>query len=138
MTASAPPTTTSPTTTAPLRNGLGIAALCCGLIGILVGLIPLMFLAAGALGILAIVFGIVGIRRVARREASNRITSIAGLVTGIVAFAMAIWGMSIIFSGLNDMSNELNKIGNGNAAAAKAVTHQEARLIHQSWFVGNQ
>ena len=138
MTASAPPTTTSPTGTAPLRNGLAIAALCCGLIGILVGLIPLMFLAAGALGILAIVFGIVGIRRVGRGEASNRGMAIAGLVAGIVAFALAIWGISIVFSGLNDLSNELNKIDTGNASAAHAVTHQEAHLIHQSWFVGNQ
>lgn len=53
-----------------MRNGLGIAALCCGLVGILVGLIPFMFLASGALGILAIVFGIVGFA--APRERKHR------------------------------------------------------------------
>lgn len=138
MTASAAPSTAGPirpTIAVPMRNGLGIAALSCGLVGILVGFIPLMFLAADALGILAIVFGIIGIRRVARREASNRITAIVGLVAGVAALAMAIWGMSIMVSGLNQLVSELNSTtASGNAPAS---LHAVIHFIHRSEFVGN-
>lgn len=123
-----------------MRNGLGIAALCCGLIGILVGLIPFMFLASGALGILAIVFGIIGIRRVGRSEASNRGMAISGLVTGVAAFALAIWGIVIIMSGLNAVSTELNDLDHAAAPATQeqhAVTHQENRMVHQGLWIGN-
>lgn len=126
-------------TQAPMRNGLGIAALCCGLVGILVGLIPFMFLASGALGILAVVFGLVGIRRVGRREASNRGMAIAGLVTGVIAFAMAIWGISIIMSGLNSLSGDLDHASSGNtvSSATHAATSQEDHLVHEGLWIGN-
>lgn len=124
------------------KNGLAIAALCCGLVGILVGLIPLMFLAAGALAILAIVFGIVGIRRVSRREATNRGMAIAGLIAGVAAAAMAIWGISIVFSGINQLDNEINKLdsstGTAQVHAQRVVNHQEHRMIAQDIFVANQ
>lgn len=56
--------------------------------------------------------------------------AIAGLVTGIGACAMVIWGITVITSGLNSISNELNK-------GPAAVTQQEAHVIYQGWFVGN-
>lgn len=122
-----------------MRNGLGIAALCCGLVGILVGLIPFMFLGAGALGILSIVFGAVGIRRVGRKEASNRGMAIAGLITGLAAFAMSIWGMVIVFSGMNQLSHDIdNSLNSAPASQAQhTVAHQEARMIHQGLWIGN-
>jgi hypothetical protein len=81
MTASAPPAAPpAQLATAPIRNGLGVAALCCGLVGILMGLIPIMFLASGTLGILAVVFGFIGLLPAQRKEASNRGVAIAGLV----------------------------------------------------------
>lgn len=84
-----------------------------------------MFLASGALGILAVVFGLVGIRRAGRREASNRGMAIAGLVTGVIAFAMAIWGISVILSGLNSLSGELDRASSGNTVPS--VTHAATR-----------
>lgn len=125
---------------AQMRNGLGIAALCCGLVGILIGLIPIMFLASGALGILAIVFGAVGIRRVRRREASNRGMSIAGLLTGLAAFALAIWGISIVFSAANSLNEELSKIQDTTSVTSQPqvhIDHQEHEFVHQAFFVGN-
>jgi hypothetical protein len=96
MAASAPPSAPGYVTAAPMRNGLGIAALCCGLVGILVGLVPLMFLASSALGVVAIVFGMIGIRRISRGEASNRAIAIAGLATGVAAFALSLAGLTIV------------------------------------------
>lgn len=140
MTASAPPAAPGYLTAAPMRNGLGIAALCCGLVGIVVGLVPFMFLASGALGILAIVFGSVGIRRVGRHEASNRGMAIAGLATGVAACALAIAGVSIVMTGMNSIGHELDRLDGSAAPAAQAqhsVIHQEDRMVHQGLWVGN-
>jgi hypothetical protein len=125
--------------TVPMRNGLGIAALCCGVAGILLGQVPLLFLGSGSLGILAIVFGSIGIRRAMRREASNRAMAVTGLVTGVIACALAIWGVSIIMSGLNTVGGELDHLDHGTPTAQTqhAVTNQEDLLVHQSMFVGN-
>ena len=143
MTASAPPT--APTiylAAGPMRNGLGIAALCCGLVGLLIGLVPLLFLASGALGILAIVFAITGLRRAQRGEASNRFMAIVALGTGIGASILAITGIVIVFSGLNTLSHDLsNTTGSTTAPAAahatQVATSQEDRLIRQDLFIGN-
>jgi hypothetical protein len=143
MAASAPPT--APTIrlgAAPMRNGLGIAALCCGLVGMLIGLVPLMFLASGTLGILAIVFAVIAMRRAQRREASNHSMAIVALGTGIGASILAITGIVIVFSGLNTLSHDLNHATSSTTAPAAAhasqvATSQEDRLIHQGLFIGN-
>jgi hypothetical protein len=71
----------------PPRNGIGTAALVCGIIAVVlswtvyVGII---------LGILAICFGGVGIGRSTRGEATNRSSALAGLILGIVAIALLV------------------------------------------------
>lgn len=142
MTASAPPT--APTiylAAGPMRNGLGVAALCCGLVGMLIGLVPLMFLASGALGILAIVFAIIAMRRAQRGEASNRFMAIVALGTGIGASILAITGIVIVFSGLNTLSHDLSNLTRTTTPAAahatQVATSQEDHLIHQGLFIGN-
>jgi len=143
MTASAPPT--APTirlAAAPMRNGLGIAALCCGLVGMLIGVVPIMFLASGALGILAIVFAVIAVRRARRGEASNRGMAIVALGTGVGASILAITGIVIVFSGLNTLSHDLGNAASSTTAPAAAhatqvATSQEDHLIHQDLFIGN-
>jgi hypothetical protein len=141
MTASAPPSAPGyDVGTAPTRNGPGVAALACGLAGILLGQVPLLCFGSGTLGILAIVFGIIGIRRAARGEASNRGIAVTGLAAGVVAFALAIWGVVIIISGLNTISGELDHLDHGNAPpipASRMVDNEEDLLVHESLFLGN-
>jgi membrane-bound ClpP family serine protease len=132
------------------KNGLGIAALVCGIIGVLVGLIPLMFLGAGALAILGIVFGIIGIRRAKRGEATNRGMAITGLVTGVIAACLAIYGVVVVVSATDKLSSDLSKVGTETANAATrsatnadpvsqaTVDQQEHKLIQQGEFIGNQ
>jgi hypothetical protein len=52
---------------------------------------------------------------------------------------MAIWGISIIVSGLNSLSNDLDKAtsGTGSAQATHGVIHQEDHLVYQALFTGN-
>lgn len=69
------------------RNGLGTAALVCGVIAIVmcwtVGL-------GIILGVLGIVFGIIGRQRATRGEATNGGAALAGLVTGAIGLALGI------------------------------------------------
>jgi len=108
------------------------------LVGILVGLIPLMFQASGTLATLAIVFGVIGIRHVQRGEATNMPVAIAGLVTGVAAFALAVWGIIIVMSGLTSLSAALDHAqGHPATAASQVVMTQEDRVIRQCLFLGN-
>ena len=67
------------------NNGLGTAALVVGIIALLTAVL----LIGLPLGILAVIFGIIGLKRVNRGEATNRGASIAGIVLGALAVVLA-------------------------------------------------
>lgn len=68
------------------RNGMGVASLVLGVIGFLIG----------PASILAIVFGRIGLNRVACGEATNRGMAQAGFVLGIVTLALWILGLILL------------------------------------------
>jgi hypothetical protein len=68
------------------RNGMGVAALVLGIVGFLVG----------PCSVLAIVFGRIGLNRVARGEATNRGVAQAGFVLGIVTLLLWILGLILV------------------------------------------
>lgn len=80
------------------RNGIAVAALTCGIIGMLIAWIPFIGFAGAVLAILGLVFGIVGLRR-SNLVGRGRGQSIAGIVTGSVGIALAILGivLSVFF-----------------------------------------
>ena len=67
------------------RNGMGTAALVLGIVGVVLSWTVYLGVVAG---ILAIVFGAIGLGRVRRGEATNRGAAKAGLILGIVAVAL--------------------------------------------------
>lgn len=68
------------------RNGLGTAALICGIIAVGLSFIPVLNAFTWPLGILAIVFGAIGWSRANKGRATNKAFAITGLVLGIVSF----------------------------------------------------
>jgi membrane-bound ClpP family serine protease len=77
--------------TRPRRNGMGTAALILGVVG-LVLVVLILFSPLGAfLGLLAVIFGILGLVQVNRGEADNRGQAITGLVTGAVALLVGLF-----------------------------------------------
>lgn len=93
----APPLVPAPTVREPRpprqRNGLALAALIVGAIGVVVGLVPIFFFVSGPLGLTAIVLGVVGITSGVRRTGTGRGMAIAGMATGAVAMVLAIAGV---------------------------------------------
>ena len=123
---------------------MGVAALCCGIAGILLGLIPFMFFATGALAACAIVFAATGIQRANRHEATNRGMAVGGLIAGVIAALVAIWGTSIVFGGLSSLGDDLGRVQSDTGANAVRLPHDlhiaaydEQRLIRQGEFIGN-
>jgi hypothetical protein len=80
------------------HRGLAIAALVLGIVGAVFGFIPITFVIALICGVLALIFGLIG-----RRHGMGK----AGLILGIVAIALGIWGAVIV----NQVSNDLNDYG---------------------------
>jgi membrane-bound ClpP family serine protease len=74
----------------PRRNGMGTAALILGILGLVLVLLILFAPLGAFLGLLAVIFGIVGMVRAGRGEADNRGQAIAGLVTGAVALVIGL------------------------------------------------
>jgi len=104
------------------RNGLGTAALVCGILSIL----TCWLVVPGILfGLLAIGLGIAGRRRARRGEASNGSQALAGLITGAVGTALSLLILAVAGAALVSFFNSetgqnlrdcLNNAGNDQAA----------------------
>jgi len=102
---------------------MGTAALVLGVVA-LVLVILLLFSPLGAfLGLLAILFGILGLIRANRGEADNRGQAVAGLITGAVALLFGIlFTISVgtwFATHVNDFRNFGNCMDNATGSAAR-------------------
>ncbi|MFD0560287.1 DUF4190 domain-containing protein [Stackebrandtia endophytica] len=78
------------------QNGLGVAALVLGIIAVVLS--PCCYMAfTGPTGILAVVFGSIGVQKANRGEATNRGVAMAGLICGIVGLALGLLMVLSIF-----------------------------------------
>jgi len=92
------------------RNGRGLASLIVGVVGTGCGLLPILFWIAGPAGLVAIMLAFANRGRLKRRTATNRKSTIAGGVFGLLALVLAIVGIVIIVRGLNDIGRQLDQI----------------------------
>jgi hypothetical protein len=88
------------------RNGEGFAALILGIVGVLVGLIPVLFWVAGILAVIALVLGFVGYSRAQRGEATNATMAMWGIITGAIAMILSVVGLLIQTGVFSDRSEE--------------------------------
>ena len=82
--------------TAP-SNGMAVAALVCGIIGVVVGTIPILAVPTLILGIFALSFGGVAWRRALHGQ-PRRGTAIWGTSLGTVAVALSVVGFVIVYN----------------------------------------
>ena len=99
-------------------NGLAVGALVTGIVGTVLGFIPILFFVAWALGITAFVLGLVGRSRAKKRPQIGRKTmGTWGVVLGIAAFGMGSVGYGIVNSAVNDLDQSVSCIDNANTVA---------------------
>lgn len=84
------------------RNGMGVAALVLGIVGLLLSWIPFVWITS----ILAIIFGAIGAKRARRGEATNRGMALWGMWLGIAAvilwfLAAILFGIALIGAGMS-------------------------------------
>lgn len=76
-------------------QGMGIAALVLGIVGVIAAFIPCFGLIAVIFGVLAIIFGAIGLSQAKRENAPTTMPK-AGLILGIVATAFVIIWVSVV------------------------------------------
>jgi len=101
------------------RNGLGTAALVLGIIA-LIGFWTVIL--GIVLGLLALVFGIIGRKRANRREATNGGVALAGAIIGAIALA---GGIAIIAAGAAFFVNHKSDIQKYRDCLRSAQTSQQ-------------
>jgi hypothetical protein len=111
------------------RNGLGIAALICGILAVVT-----FWTVIGGIGfgIAAIVLGALGRGRVKRNEANNGGMALAGLILGAVGIVLL---AGIVALGLSVLNSDSGK--NLRSCLANAGSDQTAQLHCQQEFRKN-
>ena len=94
------------------RNGVGVAALVVGVLSLVLVLLILFFPIAALLGLIAVILGFVGISRASRGEADNRGQAIAGLITGALGLALAVFFTISIGAFFAQHQNDFRQFGN--------------------------
>lgn len=120
-----------PPTPVPPRNGFGITALCLAIPGLVFGFVPLTGFIALILGALALIFGLLGIARVRKHLATNKVMSWIGTVLGAVAVALGIVGIVIVFQATNQFFDDTNELGRdlGAPPAVPAPAMPEENVV---------
>lgn len=112
----APPSQPSPQQPAPPPyqvvpgNGPATAAMVLGIVGVVLAMIPILGLFALPLGVLAIVFGAVGLRKHGKETPKGKGAAITGLVLGVLCFALAIFGMTVVNDAMNEVDGAFEQL----------------------------
>jgi Septum formation len=113
------------------RNGLGIAAVILGIIGVLSGFIPLFiplfFWVAGIFGIIGLMLGLVGYGRFQRGAATNGTMALWGIITSAVAVVLSIVGLVILLIGVFADLSEDPAVENESTVPSAAETSAPAQ-----------
>ena len=89
-------------------NGLAVASLVLGLVGFVLGLIPILFIVAWALGVPGLALGIAGIRKANRQNGARKTMAVWGTVMSVAAFGIGCVGYAIVNDAFNELDRDLN------------------------------
>ena len=114
------------------RNGLGIAALILGIIGVVIGIIPFFFWVAGILGVIGLILGFVGRGRAKRGEATNGTMALWGIITSAVAVVVSIVGLVILLIAVADLDQSVESEDTASPAAENTGSPDETSAPTQA------
>ncbi|MBW0103136.1 DUF4190 domain-containing protein [Pseudonocardia sp. KRD291] len=118
------------------KNGLAIAALVLGILALVVTITVIGVVLGIPLGLLAVILGIVGVRRVGKGIATNKGVAIAGIVTGalglIASVAVVVLGATLFAStGGGDLVDCISQAGGDRAQVLQCQQQYEQQLQGQ-------
>ncbi|MEU8520267.1 DUF4190 domain-containing protein [Streptomyces sp. NBC_01216] len=91
------------------RNGLGIAAMVTGIVGLVLGIIPFLFWLGGVMGVVALVLGLVGHARARRGEASDKGAALAGVILGAVTIVVSLVWLVVIVVAVGEVADDMRE-----------------------------
>ncbi|MDG4861778.1 DUF4190 domain-containing protein [Streptomyces sp. T-3] len=92
------------------HNGLGIAAMVCGIVGLVTGIIPILFWLGGILGVVALILGFIGKANARKGEATNPGMALTGIILGSLAVVAAIaWVVFFVVAFRDDYAEAREK-----------------------------
>lgn len=91
-------------------NGLAVAALVLGIIGVIFGLIPLTFFIALVCGVVGLALGIPAIVSAHRGRRGGKVMAWIGAALAGLAVVLGIWGAVIVNDVFEDTNDELDRI----------------------------
>ncbi|MER5885164.1 DUF4190 domain-containing protein [Streptomyces sp. NPDC001941] len=108
-------------------NGLGTTALVLGIVGLVFAIIPVTFWLGGFLGLLSLIFGIVGLGRTKKGLATNKGAAVTGVVLGVLSMVVALVWTALIAFAVKEAGGEINKaIEESRKEAAEAAAGDTA------------
>ncbi len=107
----------------PPSNGIGIAALVVGIVSLFTWWIPVLGL---VVAIVAVVLGIVGIRKASKGQATNKGMAIAGLVTGALGLIASLLVTIFFLTAADDFGSLID-------CAANATTLEEQEACNEQF-----
>lgn len=105
----------------PERNGLGLAALILGIVGLLFCLVPLTGFIGLILGVTGLALGLAGLGRVRKAQASNKGVAISGIALSALAIVGGIAGIVIVFTAVDQLGDDLNQISTDLDSYSKCI-----------------
>lgn len=91
-------------------KGMAVASITLGIVGACIGMIPLFGLFAFPMGILAVIFGLIGVRKAKRNGGGGKGLARAGWIMGLVAITLGVVGMQIVSGAIDDLDDGFNDI----------------------------
>lgn len=120
---------------APRGNGTATAAMVCGIIGVLLAWMPFLVVAGLVLAVLALVFGIQGVRR-AGVTTTGRGPAIAGVVLGAVGLGLSVVGVLLSVVAFREVRDFMNpaahEIEVGDCIVADGTAHVTGTITNRS------
>lgn len=96
----------------PEKNGLGLASLILGIVGLLFCLMPITGFIGFILGIIGLALGLAGISRCRKNKATNMKTAISGAILSALSVIFGIVGIVMFFTAVDQLGDDLDQVGN--------------------------
>ncbi|MFI2610973.1 DUF4190 domain-containing protein [Kitasatospora sp. NPDC018619] len=114
------------------RNGMGIAALVLGIVGVVLGVTIVLFWLSWLPALLAVVFGAVALGYVRRGLAANRAMALAGVVLGVTGLLVSVGTGVFVVSRVQEAQQERRQEADAARARSEAATRSaQERLARE-------